>query len=365
MDKPEGGILEREVFPLLAPGVRTTLKKSLSRGGSGFDKAGAWHEIRLGRGRPLMVVGARRDVFVAPDGGMAPQPFGALVVGDVDLQKTLELMSGSSLYAWEEEFRQGFLTLPGGHRVGLCGKMVMRNGRLQTLRDISSINVRVASEAPGAAAAVMPWLIDRGEPLSTLFFSPPGAGKTTILRDVARQLSAGRSDLDLRGLRVAIVDERSELAGMYRGRPSRSVGPRTDVLDGCPKATGMNMLLRSMAPEVIITDEIGRAEDAAAVGESLRCGVRVITSVHAGTFEELLSRPAVGELVRQGIFQRLVRLEKHSGKGVPVEVWDGRAHNRLHPGSRIGSAAAAAPSVEDLVAAAGWERTSGRGKRPC
>ncbi|MDP3486426.1 MAG: ATPase, T2SS/T4P/T4SS family, partial [Bacillota bacterium] len=142
----------------------------------------------------------------------------------------------------------------------------------------------------------------------TLVISPPQAGKTTLLRDIARQLSD-------KGQRVCIVDERSEIAGCYNGCPQLDVGLRTDVMDGCPKAEGMLMALRALSPDVIITDEIGRAEDAAAIEEALNSGVRVIASAHGSTYEEVAARPNLSTLLQRGLFQRVVILSNRRGPG--------------------------------------------------
>lgn len=172
----------------------------------------------------------------------------------------------------EEELRKGFITIPGGHRIGLAGRTVLSGGGVEHLRDITGFNVRIAREVPGIADGVLPYLLDKGRQrmMHTLILSPPQHGKTTLLRDLARQISLG--ELGKRegirpGLKVGIVDERSEIAGSRRGVPAFDVGPRTDVLDGCPKAEGMMMMIRSLSPDVLIADEIGRPEDAEAVTE--------------------------------------------------------------------------------------------------
>lgn len=326
---------EVEVF--LAPRLRRLLAEAARHAADGPAGAGAWEEIRLRAGRPLMVVHRGGDFFVGPDGRPVAEARLAYTVEAAEVRQTLELMSGSSLYAWENELRQGFLTLPGGHRVGICGRAVFRDGRLFTLKEIGSLNLRIAREAPGAADRVLPWLIDAGGlPHNTLVFSSPGAGKTTLLRDMARQISCGRPDLGLPGLRVGVADERSELAGAWQGVPRMDLGPRTDVLDGCPKALAITMLLRSMNPQVIASDEIGRSEDAAAIREALRCGVRVLATAHAGSAGELAARPTLRGLLAGAAFTRLVRLGRRERAGAVEEVWDWRERRRLHPEPEAG-----------------------------
>lgn len=311
-----GEAWEEEVLPYLAPSLRRVV--------AGAERTPPWLEIRLGVDRPLLVVTAAGDRFLDGGGRALGHPQGAYRVDAEEVRRTVELVTASSLYALEEELRQGFVTLPGGHRVGLCGRAVAREGGF-ALRDISSLNLRLARAVPGAADAVLPLLLDRaGLPLSTLVLSPPGAGKTTLLRDLARQLSLGRPDLGCPGLRVGVADERGELGGGGRGRPAFDLGPRTDVLEGCPKAAAIVMLVRSMSPQVVVTDEIGRPEDVAALREAARMGVRVLASAHAGSAAEAAARPALRALLAEGAFARLVRLGTGRGPGTVEEVCDGR-----------------------------------------
>ncbi|MFO7265096.1 MAG: stage III sporulation protein AA [Bacillota bacterium] len=246
-------------------------------------------EIRLRVGRPVVVTDRRgRGWFVGPH-GPAADPLDAATFRQEDAAEFLQIISRSSVYALEEEFRQGFVTLPGGHRVGLCGEVAVADGRPRTLRHVGSFTVRVAREVPGAADAVLPKVAPGGaSPRHTLVISPPGGGKTTLLRDLARQLAAR--------WQVAVIDERSEIAACWHGVPQLDVGPCTDVLDRCPKAAGVMQVLRGMAPQVIITDEIGRPEDAAALLEAMNAGVAVVASAHGSSLEEVAARPALRAL---------------------------------------------------------------------
>jgi stage III sporulation protein AA len=290
---------------------------------------GHLEEIRIRQGRPLAIRTGQRDCFIDRRGQAVDMPGEAYQVTGDDVRKTVQLISQGSLYAFEEEFRQGFLTIPGGHRVGLAGKAVLDAGSLKTLRDIGSLCFRIARAIPGAAQHILPYLIDHREgwPYHTLIVSPPRAGKTTVLRDLVRLLSCGVPELGLAGSSVGVVDERGEIAACYGGVPQHDLGPRVDVLDHCPKAVGMQMLLRSLSPQVIATDEIGRREDMDAVWEMVYTGVSVLTTVHASRFEELEQRPYLRELVAEGVFQRYVFLSRRRGPG-PVEgVWDGHKHD--------------------------------------
>ncbi|OAT86576.1 stage III sporulation protein AA [Desulfotomaculum copahuensis] len=288
-------------------------------------------EIRLRRDRPLMLGLTGGDAFIAPDGKLVKNPRAAYLVSACDLEQSMQLISGSSLYALEEELRNGYITVSGGHRVGLAGRAVVEGGRIKTLKQIAALNIRISREIAGLATPLMPHLFDRGmgRIYHTLIFSPPGCGKTTLLRDIIRQISNGVPEIGLPGMTVGVVDERSELAGCHRGVPQRDVGVRTDVLDGCPKAEGMIMLLRSMAPRVIATDEIGRKEDVAALEEVFNAGVGVLVTVHGSSLNELTARPALNYLFSLKVIQRLILLGRSRGVGSVEDIIDGRTMHSL------------------------------------
>lgn len=258
-------------------------------------------EIRLRVGRPLAVtVRGRGQLFVGRGGALAV-PDAAETFAPADAGEFLERISRSSVYALEEEFRHGYITLPGGHRVGLCGETALEGGRPRTLRHVGSFNLRIAREVPGAAERIVPHIArGPGRPRHTLVISPPGGGKTTVLRDIARRLGAR--------LPVCVVDERSEIAACVRGVPQLDVGPCTDVVDGCPKAAGVMQALRTMSPRVIVTDEIGGPEDAAALFEAAHAGVAVIASAHGAGWEDVVRRPGLQALLNPCLFELLAVL---------------------------------------------------------
>ncbi len=261
----------------------------------------ALQEIRLRAEAPLVVLAGKNPVL------------GKTILSGETVQSTARRMCQNSLYARQEELKNGFVTLPGGHRAGFCGRTVVENGKVRILTDISSINLRVAHEILGAADKVLPSLLHGNDIYNTLIVSPPAAGKTTLLRDIARQLGSRAY-----GFRVGIADERGEIAAMYRGVPQNDVGIFTDVYDGCPKAEGMQMLLRGMSPRVVITDELGSEEDEMAVRALSHAGVRVICSLHGTGREDALARPGIGELLRAGIFKKVVTLGG-TGKVLSIE----------------------------------------------
>ncbi|MGI6537392.1 MAG: stage III sporulation protein AA [Caldicoprobacterales bacterium] len=288
-------------------------------------------EIRIRENRPLMIYSQGKDYFVCKDGSINSHMEQAYIITKNDTRNILQLISDYSIYAFEEELRNGYLTLQGGHRVGIAGKIVLDKGSIRTMKHIRSFNIRISKEIIGAADKIIPYLISDKKLCHTLILSPPQMGKTTILRDIARKISDGFPGFT--GVKVGIVDERSEIAGCWQGLPQRNVGVRTDVLDSCPKAAGIMMMIRSMSPNVIITDEIGRMEDVDAILESLNAGIKVITSAHASDLQDAKRRPFLLRLLNSHVFDRIAVLSNSRGIGTLEQVYEGKNHQPLlaHP----------------------------------
>ena len=242
----------------------------------------------------------------------------------------------ASLYAAEEELRQGFFTVRGGHRIGVAGRVILKDRQITGLKAASFLNVRVAHEIKGCADQVLPFLYVNGKFVSTLIVSPPGCGKTTLLRDLIRQVSDGSSQkagkCSFSGVNVGVADERSELGACYQGVPQNDLGMRTDVLDGCPKSEGMLMLIRSMAPAVVAVDEIGGKEDIKAVEYVRNCGCALAATAHGNSLEELKERAGFRELLEEKTFERLVFLSRKRECRGKVEVVYDSGFNRLYSG---------------------------------
>ena len=273
MSEERNAVRFRQAAALLPPHLRRPVERL-----DGTSQARV-EELRLRAGRPLTLVCPEGERTVP--GAEAP-------VRSMDLSLVLEIATQASAHTALERVRNGFFTVRGGHRIGICGSGVVRDGEVRNLRQLSSLAIRVAREVPGLSAAVLDRLWSGGVLQSTLLLSPPGGGKTTLLRDLIRAVSDGEGGP---ALRVGVADERGELAAMYQGEPQFSIGRQTDVLDGCPKGPALLMLLRGMNPQVLAADEITAPEDAAALEMAANCGVSLLCTAHAGSLEELKARP--------------------------------------------------------------------------
>ncbi|GGE46604.1 stage III sporulation protein AA [Pullulanibacillus camelliae] len=253
--------------------------------------------------------------------GGKPRFLDKLIFTFQDARALLGKLSQYSLYTLEEELKRGYVTISGGHRIGLAGKVITEESQVKRIRDVSSFNIRVARQKLGAAHSMMPFLYQEHRWYNTLIIGPPQAGKTTLLRDIARIASQGEAPIP--STKVGIVDERSEIAGCVKGVPQHAFGPRIDVLDACPKPEGMMMLIRSMSPELVIVDEIGRQEDSHALLEALNAGVNVIASAHGYSYEQILRRPNIHVLMEHRLFDRFIVLSRQRGPGVIEAIYNG------------------------------------------
>ncbi len=284
-----------------------------------FDKL---QEIRLRINAPLLIIYSNQESFISEEAKLVNNPSKAIVITRNEIRETMEYISNYSLYAFEEEIKQGFITINGGHRIGIAGKIIIEEDAIKGMKHISFINVRLAHQVKGCADRVLPYLINQQSKgiYHTLIISPPRCGKTTLLRDVIRQLSDG-SDL-MAGMSIGVVDERSEIGACYMGTPQNELGIRTDILDCCPKAKGMLMLIRSMSPQVIAVDELGSKEELEAIDYVIGCGCKLIATVHGSSLEDIKNKPTLGELIEKRLFERYIILSNVRGIGHVEEIYD-------------------------------------------
>jgi stage III sporulation protein AA len=275
-------------------------------------------ELRIGSGRPMLALDCRRDYYITPEGQATAFPNSALMLTPDECRQFMDYITKFSAYAYADELKNGFLTIKGGYRVGIAGKAVIDgNGFLSGFGACTSFCIRIPREIMGIAAELHARIRRGGEFLNTLIVSPPGMGKTTLLRDLARMLgtdSGGRP-----GIRVCVVDERSEISGGYGARRF-DMGARTDVLDGCPKSQGIMLALRSLNPQVILTDEIGRPEDAAALEDALNCGVGIVATAHGAGIQDIMRRPVMKGMLEGGLFRMYVVIGGTKGIGGITEI---------------------------------------------
>lgn len=248
-----------------------------------------------------------------------------------DMRTILQRISNYSIYAFEEELKQGYITIKGGHRIGLCGSCVIDNNKVRTIKSIAYLNIRICREVKGCSDKLIPYIVEDGRILNTILISPPKCGKTTLLRDICRNISDGITinSSYFNGKKVCVIDERGEIAGCCEGVSQMDVGIRTDVMDNCLKSEGIMMAIRSMAPEVIICDEIGTYKDVESILMAMNSGVNLITTIHGFGIEDLYKRPVFKDILDNHVFQRAIALSSVNGVGTVEYVYDFNSMERL------------------------------------
>ena len=269
-------------------------------------------EVRIRINNPITISIRGKEYFLDPMGHKTMNIKEARLVTGEEIDSILNHICKCSVYAFRDELKEGYITVPGGHRVGLAGEVVVdENGQIVTIKYVTFMNIRISHQILGVADGVIQFLFDDGKLKNSLIISPPGCGKTTMLRDVVRQLSKGNYKRS--AYKVGVVDERNEIAGGFKGAPQNDLGPRTDVLSCLSKKQAMLMLIRSMSPEVLALDEIGGKEDIEAIKYAIKCGVKIVATIHAGSREELLNKPYMETLLNEGGFEKLIFMERENG----------------------------------------------------
>ncbi len=266
-------------------------------------------EIRIRNGKHILLFAAGKEYELECKNGSK--------IDNYIINNIFNALLNYSAYAYQEELTNGYITIEGGHRVGVCGRTVMEHSKVKTIKDISSINIRRSREIVGVSDPCMRYLMKGKHRLyNTIIVSPPKCGKTTLLRDMIRNISG-------MGFQVGVCDERSEISGMYNGQPSYDLGIRTDIMDGCPKDKGMIMLIRSMSPDLIATDEIGKKEDCHAIEAAVCAGISLLTTIHGSSYEDVMCS-GIGDIVKKGVFERLIFLSNVPAIGSISAIRDWR-----------------------------------------
>lgn len=320
--------IENEILPYLPGRIRDAAHR--------LDKQvlEELEEIRLRAGKPVMLSLRGRDGFLHEDGRELYQASGAIQAMAEELADMVYRICENSWYAYQEDINKGFVTVRGGHRIGLVGSPVFEADRIINIRNISSLNIRIAREITGCGIDAVKYLL-RGyrDIFNTLIISPPGAGKTTLLRDIIRLVSNG-FEPGFKGIKVGVVDERGEIAACYQGVPQNDLGLRTDVIHGIRKKEGMEILLRGMSPCVIALDELGNPEDVSTVLAVMNGGIRLIATAHGYHVNQLKNRLGFKELFQVNAFERFIVLCENEKHQYELKIMDGDGNVlAVHPQS--------------------------------
>ena len=274
------------------------------------EKYNILEEIRIRVGKPIVLKFNNYEKIVRYQ------------VNRDEILNILQSVCENSIYSYQKQIAEGFVTINGGHRVGISGSCVIENEKVININNINSLNFRISRQILGCSNNILKHILNLEENsvYNTLIVSPPGAGKTTLLRDIVRQVSSGIRSLKFKGIDVGIVDERSEIASLYKGVPQNDIGIKSDVIENVSKSIGIRMLVRSMAPKVIVADEIGGFEDIDVINYAMCSGCKGIFSAHGSNFDDIYLNPVLKKLINSHLFETIIFLNPYE-KGIPKEVF--------------------------------------------
>ena len=286
---------EIDIFRYFPRNICYELRKKIN-----LDNYYTLEEIRIRINKPIILKFNNSDIILD------------YLASQEDILEILQYICDNSIYSYQNQICNGFITLKNGHRVGISGNIVIEDGKVKNINYIYSLNFRIAKQIIGAANGIVKYVINNknDDIYNTLIISPPGCGKTTMLRDLIRQLSNGIKEISFKGRTIGLVDERGEIAAMYKGIVQNELGIRTDVLSNIPKSLGMKMLIRSMAPNIICADEIGSIEDVEAIEYAVCCGVKGIFTAHGNEIEDLNLNTSLNSLLERNIIDKLIFLDR-------------------------------------------------------
>ena len=282
-----------EIIKYFPPNIAQILNNAIMKNTQIKEEA---QEIRIRVERPIIIKLRNLDVMIE------------YKISQSEILQILEKICENSIYAYKRQICEGYITIKGGHRIGLTGSAVIENGEIINIKYVTSLNFRIARQVLNCSNKILGQVLNLKEQtiFNTLIVSPPGKGKTTILRDAIRRISNGIEELNFKGKTCGVVDERGEIAAMYRGIPQNDVGIRTDVIENISKSKGMKILIRTMSPEVIACDEIGTKEDAEAISEALISGVKGIFTMHGSNLEDIKSNPQINKLIEEKKIEKII-----------------------------------------------------------